>query len=134
MNDVETFGLAIKVVGVARLVFLFQVEGRLGIVLGRDRQDGLQLAGDLRISRSKKLHMMPAPIQPLTEVVDDALGSAMCPRWNGDINAGDLSDLHDGAPDPFYTCKIVRQVLVVTITTPGVLPTRDSLFEGILRQ
>jgi hypothetical protein len=102
MNDVETFGLAIKIVGVARLILLFQVEGRLGIVLGGDRQDCLQPAGDLRISRSKKLHMMPAPIQLLAEVVDDALRSAMRPRWNGDINAGDLSDLHDGARSILY--------------------------------
>ena len=79
------------------------------IVLCGDRQDRLQPAGDLRISRSKKLDMVPAPIQLLAEVVDDALRSAMRFRRNGDIHAGDLSDLHDGAPDSFYTCKNVRQ-------------------------
>src|SRR5262245_24237208 len=102
MNDVETFSLAIKIVGVARLILLFQVEGRLRIVLGRHRQDCLQPASHLRISRSKKLHVMPAPMQLLAEMVDDALRSAMSPRWNGDINAGDLSDLHDGARSILY--------------------------------
>jgi nifR3 family TIM-barrel protein len=53
--------------------------------------------------------MVPAPIQLLAEVVDDTFRSAVCLRWNGDIHTGDLSDLHDGEPDPFYTCKNVRQ-------------------------
>src|SRR4029077_14000520 len=101
MNDVEPFDLTIKIVGIARLILLFHVEGGLRIVLCGDRQDSLQPACDLRISRSKKLHMVPAPIQLLAEVVDATSRSAVCLRWNGDIHTGDLSDVHDGAPDPF---------------------------------
>ena len=54
--------------------------------------------------------MVPAPVQLLAQMVDDALRAAVCIRRNRDINAGDLRDLHEQARDPFYTRKIVRQV------------------------
>ena len=53
--------------------------------------------------------MVPALIQLLAEVVDDTFRSAVCLRWHGDIHTGDLSNLHDGQPDLFYTCKNLRQ-------------------------
>ena len=73
MDDVEAPRLAIKVISIARLTFLLQIEGRLGIVLASDGQDRLQSTIDAGICGSKKLHLVPAPVQPPAEMIDNSL-------------------------------------------------------------
>ena len=130
MNYVKTFGLAIEIIGVTRFVLLFQIEGRLGIILAGDGQDRLQGAIDLRISRSKKLHMVPVPMQLLAEMVNDALRSPMCLRRNRDINASDLRDLHERVPNPFYTCSNCRQEATAQDQNRSFFITSPSYLKG----
>ena len=53
MNEVETFGLAIKFVGVSCFKLLFQIKGRKGIILAGDGQDRLEGAVNLRVPEAK---------------------------------------------------------------------------------
>jgi hypothetical protein len=93
MNHVEAFGLPIKVPGIARLVFLFQKK------VERDRPDWLSagLPGEcnrLGNRRSKQLDLVtPLPKIP-AEIIDDPLCSAVGFRWDRNIDARDLGDLH----------------------------------------
>lgn len=80
--------------------------------------------------------MMATPIELLAKVVDDPLRSPMGLRWNGDIYAGDLSDLHVGHEIPFYTRKKLQQVLVRSITAsrcPELITPLSSVFLSFLQ-
>ena len=103
MNEIETFGLAIEVVSMSCFKFLFQVDGRMGIVLARYGQDGLKSAVNLRVARGKKFHLMSAPAEPLAKKINYTLRSAIGFRRNGDVNARNLSDLHAEASINYST-------------------------------
>ena len=94
MNEIKTPGLAIEAVGVACLKLLFQIESRVGVILARHRQDRVERTIDLRIPGGKKLYLMAPPSEMLTEVIDDPFCPSIGLWRDGNINAGDLSDLH----------------------------------------
>lgn len=94
VDEIKTAGLAIEIIGVARLKLLFQIDSRVGIILARYRQDGLERAIDPGVSRSKKLYLMSAPHEVSTEAADNTFCSAVGPRRDGNVDAGDLSDSH----------------------------------------
>src|ERR1051325_4725726 len=97
VNHIEAFALTIKIPGITRLELLFEIKSRTGIVLAGDRQNGLESTVDFGVSGSKKFHVVPTPPGIPTEIVNDALCAAVGFRWDGNINARDLSDLHRSA-------------------------------------
>ena len=82
MNDFEAVSLAVEVMGVACLKFLFQIERRLRIVFTGHGQHGVQETIDLGVSGSKQLDLMPAPGEMLAEVKNNPLRSAVSLRWD----------------------------------------------------
>src|SRR5687768_1894750 len=102
MNHIETVSLPVQIVGVSRVEFLFEIKGRIGIILAGDGQHGVQRAFGLRIARSKQLDIMSAPVELPAKMVDDSLRAAVGFRRHGDIYARDLCDFHGGPKNPFY--------------------------------
>ena len=77
VSDIEPGSLPVEIVGVARLKFLFQIKGRLRIILTCDGEHRLQQTINPRVSRSEQLHVMAAPGEVLAEIKDNPLGSTL---------------------------------------------------------
>lgn len=58
VNEIEPVSLAVKIVGVARLKFFFQIEGRLRVICACHRHYRLEWTIDLGVSRGKQLYLM----------------------------------------------------------------------------
>ena len=106
VDEIKTASLAIEVIGVACLQLLFQVDSRVGIILACYRQDRVELAIDLRIPGGKELYLMAPPSEMLAEVVDNPLCPSIALWRDGNINAGDLSDLHRAGNNKRYFTPI----------------------------
>src|SRR4029077_11328261 len=116
MNHIEALGLPVKVVGVPRFIFLFQVKSGMGIILAGNRQDRMERALDLGVPRSEKLHVMAAPVELLAEIVNDPLRSSMRLRRDRNINTRDLGDLHGRGLLLFYTRWNAQQEHFLALT------------------